>query len=154
MTAKDKLDIATKIASLVLATIAVSPFLKKARDMIRFGPRMTVDEHLERLKLRRRMGWFQRGWEEFLWWARRERDEVLSWKEWRARVFWCPFVLGHKGKVLPWDGGGYGLLCARCRDFGTGDTEALVEAWRKKGRETWRAKSQRVRDEPDEDRGA
>ncbi len=148
MSVKDTLDIVTKVAQLILATIAVSPFIHKAMRLIRTEPPMSPEEREERIRLFIRMGWGQLLWENFLQWARREPD-LLTWKERRARLFVCPFIRGHRGEVGKWGGDRFGMKCERCGDVYVGETEELVKTWRKKGREVWKARNHRQRVDED-----
>lgn len=144
MTAKDTLDLVVKFAQLVLATIAVSPFIHKAHRLITTAPKTTQEEWFEEVSKRGRMGWGEGLWWDFLYWARRERSEDLTWREWRHRVFWC-WLLRHKGEVKPWGRAGFGMTCTKCAARHRADTAELVEKWRRRGRETWRAEDQRER---------
>ena len=153
MTTKELIESAGHLAEVVIALIAVSPFIHRAIFLIRTAPPRGREELLEDLKFRRRMGLVQGALTDFLNWARRERRERLTWRELAHRNLWCPLG-GHHGRTWrqqPPDGTRFEASCDDCRDRRVADTAEEVRDWLGSGRDTARRrpKNLRRRVEPD-----
>lgn len=151
---KDSLDVATKIASLVLAVIAVSPALRKAHYLLTTAPTESDDIRKKRIMmtLDGRMGWVQLAWTQLLWWCRKDTDELLTWKERRARYFWCR-ILRHKWNPDQVQSAGSTRLhawCRRCRADFVLKTKEGLEKCRRGGRAPYTTETTRYRDDPAE----
>lgn len=151
MTTKELLAAAGQLAEVVIALIAVSPFLQRAVSLIRTAPPTNADQVLQDLKLRARMGPVQGAWFDFLHWARRVRPEPLTWRELLYRKLLCPLG-SHHGKIrklVSPSGTGFEVMCDDCRDWQTSDSEEALRRWLEKGKETWEARPLRQRIDPD-----
>jgi hypothetical protein len=94
------LEIAGRIAQIVIAAIAVSPFLHKALRLLTTSPQ-TTDERIEEFEFMSsgRVGRGQRLWYFFLDWCRTEDLEKLSWGEWIARHWLCLRAPDHRDRA-------------------------------------------------------
>jgi hypothetical protein len=142
-------DVATKSAQLLLAAIAVSPFISKALRLVRTMPPMTQDERKEHIMLGvgDRMGWFEKCCRAVLEWARKKPKDLLSWRERRYRLLWCPLG-GHHGEIEGSGSTRFAMQCRDCRDWGYGETEEDVRRWAARGKESYAATVFRERVDP------
>ena len=141
------LDLAVKVAQLVLAALAVSPLLHKAFHLLRTAPRETTEERTDRIVMRvsDRMGLGQKLWMDFLDWCRTYDADKLTWRERRARNFWCPLV-GHDLVDFCRPAGHFSATCRNCQLVIMMDTEDALDEWGRKGGVPWGARSWRVRE--------
>lgn len=75
---KDTVEIPAHVAEVVIALIAVSPFLAKGLHLLRTMPRQTVEEAANDLRNLGRMGPIQRTWVSFLHSCRVYSDDLVA----------------------------------------------------------------------------
>lgn len=111
---------------------------------LRTGPDRRRARRVDGAEVQRPDGARQKLWIDFLYWCRTFHADKLTWKEGRARSFWCPLI-GHDFDRSRFAGHVQGV-CKNCRVVIMADTEEALDEWSRRGRSPWGPSGRRERE--------